>query len=1040
MIRNWALIEPEFSSVFTTPSQFVGKPITHIQAFGWGEAVGEGWEPVESFDGPIEVHHLASRLLVRRDHSAVAITHIHQEFVADLSKASRLPPITFSCGCVSAPSDIVYVKMHASAGAMVLHTHCCRVNGASRAPHTTMTDLKLSSTVTSNTFGGYHRLRHETLSPPPHTPASTPSSSSSSASSTASTRPRMMRPPWECYAKRAPFDNRRSPGGESCLLDKAVAVVTSSTRPLDGAALGEFVFPRGVPFLPAVAGDFASEGTSLGELLQTQRHWFAATGEDGTLTFWYCRYIPVFIEPSNRQPSATGCSSGARLAESKSDSVDDGSAPCSGSICTVALSALACSSSHAIPEFAFAILDRVVAGLTASFHCTCSAPYRRTLGSHVHGNLVAALSVPYPFLPVGTSGGLTPRDLLEAMLRVEVFSDEVPGLVVNLVPESTAYRLASGSAGSGRAASLSSASAASGESGDHDMPAALGSRRGSDTEVQCSAVVATDVTPHLDSICIQSTLTKLSPETLVDVFTLLMQERKLVVHGAHEMEIMHACETFRHMLFPFEWSGSYIPVCPARYLELLDAPMPFIVGVPSDYLPDSAHLPPDTFILDLDTDNLTYGLGAFNRNLRDSFDKFMILSPKAVVPPRLRQSLDPNDLRSQLLRKGSHAGHRPARAGSGMYAHDMPDEAAFVALPLAIHDFMLKRLRAIAHTCAAPAVPAEVAHGVGVGRAAPQSSLSLLLQDVSIRALGILLAGYRSHVVWLSESALSSSMRKAEATGTPSPSERARLTDGITLLMSPKGRRPPGISLLLSPPGRDRTASDSSIIDTSLLPTDLQISLHGKAAQSPGLRQTGGGTTTPAAAAMTPTHLGKEVFVFNTDDFVRCADPSYEPFLRKILQTQAFSRYVRSVACWNAVDSQLEYWLGRLWYEHGGRVVAVGYLVTKVGAASYRRVLSVACPVPMHGNRLQTYDQTCWHAMPPHLTIICSVSSAGSSLAAPRTLCYLARQWKGWVPGHEPSQLPRQWVSASPHCCYAHFVDLRLESRSQHDLCCCRHT
>ena len=57
------------------------------------------------------------------------------------------------------------------------------------------------------------------------------------------------------------------------------------------------------------------------------------------------------------------------------------------------------------------------------------------------------------------------------------------------------------------------------------------------------------------------------------------------------------------LLYPFTWSGVFIPVLPARLIQVLEAPCPYIVGIERRY--DNIELPSDDFVLvDLDSDEI----------------------------------------------------------------------------------------------------------------------------------------------------------------------------------------------------------------------------------------------------------------------------------------------------------------------------------------------------------------------------------------------------------------------------------------------------
>lgn len=57
------------------------------------------------------------------------------------------------------------------------------------------------------------------------------------------------------------------------------------------------------------------------------------------------------------------------------------------------------------------------------------------------------------------------------------------------------------------------------------------------------------------------------------------------------------------LLYPFTWSGIFIPVLPARLLSAIEAPCPYIVGIERRY--DKIELPEEDFVLvDLDSDSI----------------------------------------------------------------------------------------------------------------------------------------------------------------------------------------------------------------------------------------------------------------------------------------------------------------------------------------------------------------------------------------------------------------------------------------------------
>ena len=64
-----------------------------------------------------------------------------------------------------------------------------------------------------------------------------------------------------------------------------------------------------------------------------------------------------------------------------------------------------------------------------------------------------------------------------------------------------------------------------------------------------------------------------------------------------------ASKALVELLYPITWSGVFVPVLPARLLQALDAPCPYIVGIERRY--ENVELPEDDFVLvDLDQDEI----------------------------------------------------------------------------------------------------------------------------------------------------------------------------------------------------------------------------------------------------------------------------------------------------------------------------------------------------------------------------------------------------------------------------------------------------
>ena len=82
----------------------------------------------------------------------------------------------------------------------------------------------------------------------------------------------------------------------------------------------------------------------------------------------------------------------------------------------------------------------------------------------------------------------------------------------------------------------------------------------------------------------RSTFRSLKPEHIIRLFGCLLLELRVIVCGSNLQSVMEACETLRHLLFPFNWQHPYIPVFAYPWMPLLRAPFPYFVGMPSQLL------------------------------------------------------------------------------------------------------------------------------------------------------------------------------------------------------------------------------------------------------------------------------------------------------------------------------------------------------------------------------------------------------------------------------------------------------------------------
>ena len=82
-----------------------------------------------------------------------------------------------------------------------------------------------------------------------------------------------------------------------------------------------------------------------------------------------------------------------------------------------------------------------------------------------------------------------------------------------------------------------------------------------------------------------------------------MAEARIILLSSHTSMLHLASKALVELLWPLTWAGIFIPVLPARLIQALEAPCPYIVGIERRY--ERVELPEDDFVLvDLDQDEI----------------------------------------------------------------------------------------------------------------------------------------------------------------------------------------------------------------------------------------------------------------------------------------------------------------------------------------------------------------------------------------------------------------------------------------------------
>ncbi|KAL1612404.1 hypothetical protein SLS60_000630 [Paraconiothyrium brasiliense] len=93
----------------------------------------------------------------------------------------------------------------------------------------------------------------------------------------------------------------------------------------------------------------------------------------------------------------------------------------------------------------------------------------------------------------------------------------------------------------------------------------------------------------------------LSIPNIVSLFEYVLAESKIILLSSHTAMLHLASMAISNLIYPFKWAGVFIPVLPARLVQTIEAPCPYIVGIERRYEP--ADYPEDDYVLvDLDND------------------------------------------------------------------------------------------------------------------------------------------------------------------------------------------------------------------------------------------------------------------------------------------------------------------------------------------------------------------------------------------------------------------------------------------------------
>ncbi|KJE91663.1 hypothetical protein, variant [Capsaspora owczarzaki ATCC 30864] len=79
---------------------------------------------------------------------------------------------------------------------------------------------------------------------------------------------------------------------------------------------------------------------------------------------------------------------------------------------------------------------------------------------------------------------------------------------------------------------------------------------------------------------------RLSVSSVIKLLNCAMLERRIIVRSSDVELLTMTLECISALMYPFAWPHVYVPVMPRQLLHFLEAPVPYMMGVPADVLPD----------------------------------------------------------------------------------------------------------------------------------------------------------------------------------------------------------------------------------------------------------------------------------------------------------------------------------------------------------------------------------------------------------------------------------------------------------------------
>ena len=104
--------------------------------------------------------------------------------------------------------------------------------------------------------------------------------------------------------------------------------------------------------------------------------------------------------------------------------------------------------------------------------------------------------------------------------------------------------------------------------------------------------------------CLSEFYNSFTTKSMILIFASLLSERKIIITSRKLSRLSSIGLAFNLILYPFCWQHLFIPILPQSFVDYLEAPIPFIIGLPHSVFDRLCPCLADTVHVDADTDSV----------------------------------------------------------------------------------------------------------------------------------------------------------------------------------------------------------------------------------------------------------------------------------------------------------------------------------------------------------------------------------------------------------------------------------------------------